>query len=550
MACAALIVAGTMASCTPDMDGWGKDSSTDRLFGPTSISVATTDSSDTVSYGTITGADKYQVQYLQKISSTDTLSNDIETCDGLVTLETEKSSIVIANLLNDTHYFLRVRALSEGGKPNSKWLYYQTSEQRGTFKTEAEQIFDDITSKDKSDKYVILRWNTAKEVTHIIVSATDFKDSVVLSEEQKAAGTLKYDKLKGSTKYTFTIYNGTLKRGTREVTTNAPVPSADLEYYWDFEKDGESITDDILATLSEKAKARATSADDYSVSIAIPADTVVTYEATNALPEGMSINFFGMGGGKQPKLKLKKEINFTGTRTYLNFENVQLLNDGSGYLVNMKEVATLKKFRVKDCAASGFKSNCFFRLQNKDGLKVDTLALTNSTFDDMCNGSYPFVYDQGKNANELANLIIDGCTFSNINAGKSKSFVYFTKKNAESVQISNSTFYNITLSRLVDFEKKDDTTAAAGTTGAFTISKCLFAKCTEDTKQYDAYRSTNAPAVTDCVITTDWTLKATGGSDCGKSAEDIFTNAGKLDFTLKDGSLGKVGNPACYFIEK
>ncbi len=553
MAGAALIVAGTMASCTPDMDGWGKDSSTDRLFGPTSISVTPTDSSASVSFGTIAGADKYQVQYLQKKSSSDTLSNDIDTCDGLLTIESTSSTVNIPNLLNDTHYFLRVRAVSEAGKPNSKWLYYQTSERRGTFKTEAEQIFDAVTSKDVSDNYVILRWNTAKTATHIIVKATDFNDTLVLTDEQKAAGTIKYENVEGSTTYTFTIYDGDMKRGTREVTTNAPVPSADYKYYWDFEKDGETINDDILDRLAEEAKARAASASDFSVSIAISADASVVYAVESALPEGMSINFFGLGGGERPKLIMKKTVNFAGTRTYINFGNVQLVNDGGGYLVNMSTGATaLKKFTVKDCAASGFKANCFFRLQNQSNLKVDSLILTNSTFDDMCSGGYPFIYDQGKNANELANLKIDGCTFSNINAGAgTKSFIYFTKKDAKSIQILNSTFYNISLARLVDFDlSSDKTKPAAGTTDAFTISKCLFAKCNDDEKGYDAYRSTNAPSVTDCVITTDWTLQNTGGAECGKSSADIFTDAAKLDFTLKDGSLGKVGNPSCYFIEK
>jgi hypothetical protein len=153
-------------SCT-DGNDWSVNSAFDRLFGSADISINAGDTYANVTFDTYKGVEKYIIEV-----STDSLYADEVSTTSMVDTATT-SPYKIEGLQGDTRYFLRIKSIATG-ENDSKWKYYKTSNGKYSFKTNAEQIFTDISDADRGEDSIHLAWTPAgTKVTNLKVMTAD-----------------------------------------------------------------------------------------------------------------------------------------------------------------------------------------------------------------------------------------------------------------------------------------------------------------------------------------------------------------------------------------
>lgn len=155
------------------------------------------------------------------------------------TVNVTTSTVQLNNLIYDTQYSARVKALTDGDESRtSKWhgIY---------FRTNAQQIFNSIKEEQIADRSVILTWTPGEAATKIVATEVDGTATIVknLTAEEVEAGKATVEGLNPETKYNFKLFNGDKQRGNREVTTIADLNGAILVH----------VDDDIKAICAEAA---------------------------------------------------------------------------------------------------------------------------------------------------------------------------------------------------------------------------------------------------------------------------------------------------------
>lgn len=537
-----------MASCT-DGNDWDVDNSLSRLFGVNAdkISVETTISTAKVTFIPVPETEHYIMEV-----ATDSLYDDIEMGtaansivfgeDGSIT----KSPATLENLMGDTKYYLRIKARSSQ-KTESRWVYYDGG---NSFKTKAEQIFNEVLESDRFEDNIRLTWTPGAEVTHLdVILEGAVINSITLTDEAKANGEYTVTGLNPSTTYTFIIYNGANKRGELSVNTTAAMPAANYKYV--LGAGVTQLTQDIIDEVALKAQEASGSTTNYSATIGIPAAQVVTFagvsdsgEPTNIkIPDGMSVTFFGMAGGDKPTLLMKKNLDISGSHAYIRFENLVMTDNGAAYLVNQSNASTVGEFEVKDCDVSGCK-NSFFRFQGSAVKTTENLILNNSTFTNIGSG-YAFIHiDMDGKDGVVKNMNISNCTFNGI-CPKGKNFIYCELINMKSINIDHCTFYNVIGNRnyFIDFKDKSHGPEE------FSITNSVFAKSGDEATDKNI-RASIQPLVSEVYRTNDFFKNFDGIMDFSGSSADLFVDPDNGNFSFKPATINKpVGDPRWYTAE-
>lgn len=508
----------SLSSCT-DGNDWSTDSTLARLFGTKDISLDIYDTKVGVTFTKVKGAKEYQVEvstdslYLDEVSETSVVTTFTDTPDTL------------RNLQGETKYYLRMRCIADDATP-SKWVYYNSSDGEYFFTTKSEQLFNALSSADIDESTVHVTWKANEKVTNIVVLKDQEEvQNVKLSAEQIAAGEYTVEGLSPLTNYTINLMNGKNKRGVLTVKTAAAMPKADLKVL--LSSDVKAITQTLIDEIAEKAKAKTGNADNYSVTLGIPAGSKLAMDngsTSVAIPDGMSITFFGLAGDA-PTLTFTKQLEIGGNHSFIKFYHVNLVDDGAKYLVNQTEAATIDEVAFEEVDASGFATS-FFRLQQDRGITIKALNLKGSIFHNMCSG-YGFIHVDAKNGKgKINNINISNSTFYNIATG-GKMFIYSKNTNMESIVIDHITMYNSigNGNYLIDF----------GSTkyGAdkFVISNSVFGKFADDVTGKDI-RSKEAPAVSNTFTTSDCAKVIDGTTVLDAASDKVFKDAANGDFTL------------------
>lgn len=543
-----------MATSCTDGNDWSVDSSLSRLFGLNGdkITVETTESAATVTFSAFTSKDVAEPEYYVFEVSKDSLYEGVENAN-IITYGEDKtltsSPVTLNGLDGDSKYFMRVKAMSTTAN-ESKWVYYKDG---SSFKTKAEQLFNELTSADLFEDHVNFSWTPGAAVTHItIVNAanSDDKTNLELTSEEIAAGKVTYTGVNPTTTYIATLYNNEVKRGQLQFTTPAAMPAANYKY--SLPSDVKVISNELLQEIAEQAKAAAGSETNYSATIGIPAGAEISLYGTSdtdgsktnvTIPDGMSITFFGLAGGEAPTIKMDKNFDIAGSHAYIKFQNVKLVENGAGYFINQSKACTVSEFTLEDCEVTDVKTS-FFRLQGSEAKAISKLTLNNTIFTNLCAG-YGFVHvDAGSGAGHVDNIEIDGCTFNTI-CKTGKVFIFSKKTNMNDITIKNSTFYNCNGGGqyFVDF---NDASYGADT---FSIENCIFGKSADETTNKNI-RSKVAPTVSDSYSTSDFFKVIKGVNALDYTSDQLFTDPANGDFTIKAGTLKEnVGDPRWYRTE-
>lgn len=548
-----MALALSATSCT-DGNDWDVDGSLSRLFGLNGdkITVETAETSATVTFSAFTSKAVPSPEYYVFEVSKDSLYEGVENANIIKFGEDKtltSSPVVLSGLDRDSKYYMRVKAMSSTSN-ESKWVYYKDG---SSFKTKAEQIFNNVEATDLFEDHVNLSWTPGADVTHITYANTNDAENIQtinLTDEEKAAGKYTLGGLNPTSTYTITIYKNDVKRGQLQVTTPAAMPAANFKY--SLASDVTVISQDLIDEIAEKAKAAAGNETNYSATIGIPAGAKVALYGINdsdggktnvTIPDGMSVTFFGLAGGDAPTINLDKNFDIAGSHAFIKFQNVKLEENGAGYFINQSKACTVSEFTLENCEVSNLKTS-FFRLQGSDAKSIGKLTLKNSIFTKLCAG-YGFIHvDTGSGAGHVDNVEIDGCTFNSI-CVTGKVFIFSKKTDMQDITIKNSTFYNCNGSGqyFVDFN--------ADTFGpnTFTIENCIFGKSADEATDKNI-RSKTPATVANSFRTTDFFKVIKGVNDTEFSSTQLFKDPANGDFTIKAGTLKeKAGDPRWYVVE-
>lgn len=548
-----MALALSATSCT-DGNDWDVDGSLSRLFGLNGdkITVETAETSATVTFSAFTSKAVPSPEYYVFEVSKDSLYEGVENANIIKFGEDKtltSSPVVLSGLDRDSKYYMRVKAMSSTSN-ESKWVYYKDG---SSFKTKAEQIFNNVEATDLFEDHVNLSWTPGADVTHITYANTNDAENIQtinLTDEEKAAGKYTLGGLNPTSTYTITIYKNDVKRGQLQVTTPAAMPAANFKY--SLASDVTVISQDLIDEIAEKAKAAAGNETNYSATIGIPAGAKVALYGINdsdggktnvTIPDGMSVTFFGLAGGDAPTINLDKNFDIAGSHAFIKFQNVKLEENGAGYFINQSKACTVSEFTLENCEVSNLKTS-FFRLQGSDAKSIGKLTLKNSIFTKLCAG-YGFIHiDAGSGKGHLDNVEIDGCTFNSI-CVTGKVFIFSKKTDMQDITIKNSTFYNCNGSGqyFVDFN--------ADTFGpnTFTIENCIFGKSADEATDKNI-RSKTPATVANSFRTTDFFKVIKGVNDTEFSSTQLFKDPANGDFTIKAGTLKeKAGDPRWYVVE-
>lgn len=540
----------SMSSCT-DGNDWDVESAFNRLFGADEekISVTPTATTATVEFSASQPQEDNSgnIYYIIEVSK-DSLYDEVAMGGERATVYGEDKSITkspfeITGLDGDTEYFLRIKVMSDT-KGDSKWAYY---DEGAHFKTDAEQIFAEVTADDYTDSQVTLSW-TDPNVTHIAVSVdgAEIEGSPFnLTDEEKANQSKTFTGLNQLTNYTFVIYNGEAKRGTRTVTTAAAPPAAAYTRYLETTETrlNQALFDQIVADARTE-----TGEQNVSITIVFPAgstteiigDDTAADPGTLKISDGVSVNFFGRGGGETPTLKLLKNFDIAGSHNFITFEHLNIVDGGAGYCINQSTACSVSEVKFTDCNVSG-QATAFFRLQ-KDGAKViNALTIDNCVMHDMCSG-YSYIHvDANSGDGVVKNINISNSTFYNV-APSGKMFIYSKKTNMESINITNCTFNNNTGSGNYFIDFNDD---AYGPSGDFNITNCVFGKSADDNTKN--IRASKDPNVVNSFCTSDFYKQKgfPGINELDYTYDKLFVAPDEADFHFQKGTLEdyKTGDP-------
>lgn len=549
-----MALALSATSCT-DGNDWDVDGSLSRLFGLNGdkITVETAETSATVTFSAFTSKAVSSPEYYVFEVSKDSLYEGVENANIIKFGEDKtltSSPVVLSGLDGDSKYYMRVKAMSSTTN-ESKWVYYKDG---SSFKTKAEQIFNNVEATDLFEDHVNLSWTPGAEVTHITYANANDEENIQtinLTDEEKAAGKYTLAGLQPTSTYTITIYKNDVKRGQLQITTPAAMPAANYKY--SLSSDVTVISQTLIDEIAEQAKAAAGNETNYSATIGIPAGAKVALYGTNdsdggktnvTIPDGMSVTFFGLAGGETPTITLDKNFDIAGSHAFIKFQNVKLEENGAGYFINQSKSCTVSEFTLEDCEVSNVKTS-FFRLQNADEAKsIGKLTLKNSIFTNLCAG-YGFIHvDAGNGVGHLDNVEIDGCTFNSI-CVTGKVFIYSKKTDMQDITIKNSTFYNCNGNGQYFVDFNVDTFGP----NTFTIENCIFGKSADEATNKNI-RSKTPASVANSFRTTDFFKVIKGVNDTEFSSTQLFKDPANGDFTIKAGTLKeKAGDPRWYVVE-
>lgn len=514
-------------ACT-DGNDWNVDSTHDRLFSVTAsgISVSAQPTSAEVSWRVVPDAEYYVMEY-----STDSLYDEIamgETAHSVVLGEDKsivESPYTITGLQGETKYFLRIKSMSSA-KADSKWTYLE----KYSFKTSAEQILNEVASI--TGESAVLSWTEGAEVT--LLKLAEDKDDVEevdttyidLDAAAVAASSYTLTGLSPKTKYSVSIYNGNVKRGTRTFTTTESYPAGydiinvtDAEMLNDvFSNPTNYIQDNGGNVVLVFANGSTTDYMGESLELTIPAEL-------------KSVIFWGESGDTRPVF-MPKGLSMAGSHDLIRFYNLDLQNTSSGsdYIVNFNVEGNVGEILIDNCNIS--KTRGVVRVQS-DGAKgsIGSINIDNCVLTDI--GSYAVVQTKVSGFT-LNSISLSNSTVSTVNAGG----VLITQQDNVNISIDACTFYNCVTSgkSFIDINKMSNVTVDVKNTIIGQLYSYASGSTIKATSVKDIATTTNLFTTTDCPYNSGYEW----GEMLDVSSTELFVNPAEGDFHIQSANQSDV----------
>lgn len=329
------------------------------------------------------------------------------------TVETEyQSPLLIEGLQGETTYSGRIKAIASD-IADSKWVEF-------SFKTDAENIFNSLSSETLGATFVTLSWSPeigGTDLSTITLIATESNQSIIhtITSSEMVAGEVTIDGLTGFTTYTATMLSedGTRERGLLTFTTNYDGISV---------APGESIKDaitgasdgDIIALLPGEHEVNTSIDIDKSISLISATTTgekpVIYGISFNLLNSShITINNLVLNGNGDGRLFLipDSEIRFGD----ITLEGCELTNYTSQIIYN-NYASSVNSITIDDCMVYNMDGTGGDMIDFRNG-PCYTITVTNSTFANIPGGR-DFIRMDNNNSATLGNggtTVIENCTF-------------------------------------------------------------------------------------------------------------------------------------------
>lgn len=500
-----ILAALSITSCV-DKNDWEVDSSHDRLFSITKMSVSASTTDAEFTFTANSKADYYIIE-LSKDSLYDAIEMG-EHASSLVYGEDKsitKSPVTLDNLDSDSKYYLRVKAMSANANiESSNWSYLTDY----FFNTRAEQIISNIIVGVND---VTIEWPAGSSATHITISNGSTTDSRDLTSEELAEGKATVTGLDSETTYTIKLLNGETTRGSRTFTTLMDLGGATPI----------NPDDDIAAILAaaEEGDIYAIMSGTYVVDAKIELSKTISVRAAipgQAVINGMSFNLKAGAG-----LELK-DLTLDGTNA-----TGQLINYPEEYAT---ETAALV---VSGCDIQNYESGF---INQRVVIEVNSMNITGNLFNKIGGRFIDIQAGYAKTINLTNNTIANSISGDAIRIDNSAGFTGITSI----ITISNNTFYKVCNSaadnrliytRLSGHSIKLSKNLVTNSIGIYSNQSST--NVTEMTNNY--YH--NAPNYYDASIRV---------SDAnGTVLDPEFVNPDELDFTVQSNAIisAGVGDP-------
>ncbi len=505
----ALMLLGAISinSCT-DKNDWDVDSSYDRLFHTTSLSVTPLADRIAVDYKLMPNTAKYIVEI-----SKDSLYNDIvENANGnSIIEELTTSPDTIYNLEGSTKYYIRMRGVSEDGK-SSNWKYLNSY----SFKTKSEQI---ITGIIPSSTTADVSFIAGKEVDKArLIWGNDSVEQNITSENVKA-GTVTLTNLIANTSYTLKLMNGENVRGTYKFKTTEAYP----EGY-------EVITlseDDNLNSLMENAKSdKVVIVFPQGIDYKMPLDADGK-NLTPTIPANIkSVYFWGAAGENKPTFH-PSGVKIAGTDVdIVRFYNLTLKNNGKSadYIVNVSADVNINALQIDKCDISDTRG--VIRYQSLKGECTTKEMTINNCFISNI-GSYGVINLKGLTKLSVGTLNITNSTISGVEAG---ALVNVQQANM-AINVDHCTIYNCVQTAKSMFDVNKLTTIKPN------ISNCLIGPFyNHDDTTIKGCSVKGQQDVTNTFFTSDmnWNSGFEIGDGLTITSKELWVDAENGDFTIQN----------------
>jgi hypothetical protein len=514
-------------ACT-DGNDWNVDSTHDRLFSVTAsdISVSAKPTSAEVSWRVVPDAEYYVMEY-----STDSLYDEIAMggTEHSVIVGEDKSIVespyTITGLQGETKYFLRIKSMSSA-KADSKWTYLE----KYSFKTSTEQILNEVASI--TGESAVLSWTEGAEVTSLkLAEAKDDVEEVdttyiELDAAAVAASSYTLTGLSPKTKYSVSIYNGNVKRGTRTFTTTESYPAGydiinvtDAEMLNDvFSNPANYIQENGGNVVLVFANGSTTDYMGESLELTIPAEL-------------KSVIFWGESGDTRPVF-MPKGLSMAGSHDLIRFYNLDLQNTSSGsdYIVNFNVEGNVGEILIDNCNIS--KTRGVVRVQS-DGAKgsIGSINIDNCVLTDI--GSYAIVQTKVSGFT-LNSISLSNSTISTVNAGG----VLITQQDNVNISIDACTFYNCVTSgkSFIDINKMSNVTVDVKNTIIGQLYSYTSGSTIKATSVKNIATTTNLFTTTDCPYNSGYEW----GEMLNVSSTELFVNPAEGDFHIQSASQSDV----------
>ena len=511
------ILSLSFISCE-DVNDWDVDESKDQMFTPAIFETSSLMATEVeLKFSGVSKVSSYVIELSEDSLAFNTIIRTITIpFEELVKDETSTNVrylLTVSDLLQNTRYSARIKAISSTNIPESKWGAI-------TFKTPNEQI---ISRYSYGETTASLEWKAGLQVTHVLIKTAGAADKKTnLTAENISEGKVDLTDLEANTAHTVEIYNGETKRGSIAFTTYPKVSGDGKRYYLTGNENLQTFLDDITA--------------ETQIVLVLPAGSNYSLDAALILPNQLtSLTIWGLPGGEQPVLKLKSmNLDATVTNFKLWIQNVEIIGTSAAddYLMNdnPSNARTISEFKLENCSMHTFRG--IFRMRG--ALTVDNIIIENCLVDNLT--SYGFITSDAATV-LVGNVNVKNSTISNILNGN-----IFTFKGvvSSSLSIENCTFYNAQSASnryIVNFDGK-----TANIPPVFKITNSIFASSDASIK----FRATNpkieSAFVTRSYITNDYVVDAgyplSGVSQYSKSSTDLFEDPTEGNFKIIDATIG------------
>ncbi len=481
-----------------------------RAFSPTELGVSVVNRTGVMlTWKAVNNAKSYTVEIFETADFSGSPVKRVEN------ISFDQVPYTISGLEGATAYSVRVKAVGEG-IDDSKWV-------TATFKTDEEQIFQNLTAADLTANSVTLRWIIPNDVTHIMIGSTRYN----ITDQEKLAGEKTIEGLTPKTAYTAVLYLDTRLRGSLTFTTTPLLPT------------GPGVVlveaDANLATLIQAAV-------DGNIFV-LREGTKYTADDPVYIPANVSITIWGEVGATMPVVAFNG-FNLPANAGTIKFENVDLTGYQNGdatqtkrnYVFNQSAASNTDAIVFENCRIRNF-TNAVVRLQSAT---IESVTVNNCTVYDIgdngtAGGSYAFIHTTASSG-KINNISIANSTFYKIAYG----LIVHSAASSQSVLVENCTFNNIIgdARYFIDYN-------TGNSVSSFVLSNNIIGKTFSPAGSGRGIRAGTSPSVTNTYKTSDAVFSANlipNIKSYLNASTSLFTDPDNGNFLIKDGAFAGKGD--------